>query len=227
MKVVILAAGLGTRLGTLIPKPLTSLKNEKTILDYQIERLRKVVGMHNIIVIVGYKKELIMEEVPDVMFVYNHAFTQNNTGKSLLTALRKVDDDVIWMNGDVFFEEAAIELLADSEHSAMLVDTKKCGDEEIKYTLDEQGNIVDLSKEVQNGQGEAVGVNLIKRADLPKFVAALEAINRLDYFEKALENLTRRKELVLKPVQLGDVYCREIDFVEDLAEVQAHVQTVA
>src|SRR5262245_14802142 len=144
MKVVILAAGLGTRLGTLIPKPLTSIKDEETILDRQIGLLSKAAGINNIRVVVGYKKELIMEKVPEVAFVYNHAFTQNNTGKSLLTALCKIDDDVLWMNGDVFFDEAAIDLITGSEHSAMLVDTKKCGDEEIKYTLNDEGNIVEL-----------------------------------------------------------------------------------
>lgn len=226
MKVVILAAGMGTRLGTLIPKPLTSLKDEKTILDNQIETISEVIDPKNIVVVVGYKKELIMEEIPDMTFVYNVAYTQNNTGKSLLTALSRLDDDVIWMNGDVFFEKGALELLIDSPHSAMLVDTKRCSDEEIKYTLDDNGNIVELSKEVKNGKGEAVGVNLIKKADLPKFVAELEKIGPKDYFEKALENLTKTGKLMLKPIYLGDVYCKEIDFAEDLTEVQKYLQGV-
>lgn len=224
MKVVILAAGMGTRLGTLIPKPLTSLKDEKTILDYQIEALSELVGMDNITIIVGYKKELIMEKVPDATFVYNVAYTQNNTGKSLLTALRKFDDDVLWTNGDVFFDKKALQLLSKSKHSGLLVDTKRCGDEEIKYRLDDKGNIKELSKQVKSGEGESVGVNLIKKADLPKFVRELEKIDKQDYFEKALENLARRKEIVLKPVFLGDLYCQEIDFAEDLAEVQRHMQ---
>jgi len=224
MKVVILAAGMGTRLGTLIPKPLTSLKDEKTILDYQIEALSELVGMHNIVIIVGYKKELIMEKVPDATFVYNVAYTQNNTGKSLLTALCKLDDDVLWTNGDVFFDKKALKLLSESEYSGLLVDTKRCGDEEIKYRLDKEGNISELSKQVKNGEGESVGVNLIKKADLPKFVRELEAIDKQDYFEKALENLVQRHELLLKPVYLGDLYCQEIDFAEDLAQVQERLQ---
>jgi choline kinase len=222
VKIVILAAGMGTRLGTLIPKPLTSLKDEKTILDYQVQTLEKIVGIDNIVIIVGYKKELIMEKVPDATFVYNAAYAHNNTGKSLLTALRKIDEDAIWMNGDVFFEKEAIELIKDSQHSAVLVDTKKCSDEEIKYTLNKAGNIVELSKVVKNGKGEAVGINFVKREDLPAFRTALEAIEKQDYFEKALENLTLKKQLVLKPVYLGDVYCKEIDFPEDLEEVQGY-----
>lgn len=135
MKAVILAAGMGTRFGTLIPKPLTSLKNEKTILDSQISKLLKIDGLDNVYIVVGYKKELIMEAHPEGIFVYNEAYAQTNTAKSLLTALEKLDDDVIWLNGDVYFDAEILNFLRDSETSACLVDTKKCGDEEIKYTL--------------------------------------------------------------------------------------------
>ena len=127
MEAVILAAGMGTRLGSLIPKPLTSLIDEKTILDYQIEKLLKIPQINNIYIVVGYKKQIIMEKFPDFLFVYNSAYARTNTAKSLLSALNKIDDDVIWMNGDVFFDEKILDLLIDSKESACLVDQKKCG----------------------------------------------------------------------------------------------------
>lgn len=223
MKAVILAAGMGTRLGTLIPKPLTSLQDEQTIMDFQVQRLADLVGINNIFAIVGYKKELIMEKFPELTFVYNHAYTQTNTAKSLLTALSKIDDDVLWMNGDVYFWPEVLQKLAASETSAVLVDTKKCGDEEIKYTLDANGCIGELSKQVQNGIGEAVGINLIKRQDLPVFREALEQVAAQDYFEKALENLTLSGKIVLKPVHLDELFCQEIDFPEDLESVKQHM----
>ena len=51
IKAVILAAGMGTRLGGSVPKPLTSLIDKKTILDFQVERLSKVPGVNNIIIV--------------------------------------------------------------------------------------------------------------------------------------------------------------------------------
>ena len=127
MEAVILAAGMGTRLGSLIPKPLTSLVDEKTILDYQIEKLIKKPQINNIYLVVGYKKEIIMEKFPDLLFVYNNAYARTNTAKSLLAALNKIYNDVIWMNGDVFFDEEILDLLLDSKISVCLVDRKKCG----------------------------------------------------------------------------------------------------
>lgn len=223
MKAVILAAGMGTRFGTLIPKPLTSLKDEKTILDAQIAKLSKIDGLDNILIVVGYKKEIIMEAHPEGIFVYNDAYAHTNTAKSLLVALEKLNDDVIWMNGDVYFDSAVLDLLVASGSSACLVDTKKCSDEEIKYTLNNDGYIQELSKEVKEGNGEAVGINLIKKDDLKIFVAELQKVGPKDYFEKALENLTLSGRLRLKAINIGEYYCKEIDFEQDLKEVQKQI----
>lgn len=223
MKAVILAAGMGTRFGTLIPKPLTSLKNEKTILDSQISKLSRINGLDNIYIVVGYKKELIMEAHPESIFVYNEAYAQTNTAKSLLVALEKINDDVIWLNGDVYFDTGVLDILRDSEASACLVDTKKCGDEEIKYTLTPDEFINSLSKEVRGGLGEAVGINLIKQKDLKAFVEELRNVEQKDYFEKALENLTQSGKLKLKAININDYYCKEIDFEQDLIDVQKHI----
>jgi choline kinase len=222
MEAIILAAGMGTRLGSLIPKPLTSLIDEKTILDYQIEKLLRKSQIHNIFIVVGYKKEIIMEKFPDFLFIYNNAYARTNTAKSLLAAVNKIDDDVIWMNGDVFFDEKILDLLMNSKESACLVDQKKCGSEEIKYNLNTDGFIHNLSKKIRNGKGEALGVNVIRQPDLDKLRKELHNVNEDDYFEKALENLTVSNILKLRPVDVGRYFCREIDFEEDLIEVQAY-----
>lgn len=226
MKAVILAAGMGTRLGTLIPKPLTSIKDEKTIFDFQLEKLEPRIGKHNIFVAVGYKKEILMEKHPEYIYIYISDYIKTNTGKGLLRVLEKIEDDVLWFNGDVFFDKHILDLIIPSPDSACLVDTKKCGEEEIKYTVNKYGYIYELSKQVKNGLGEAVGINLIKKKDLENFREALRKIDDKDYFEKALENLTLSEKLKLQPIKIGDLYCREIDFEEDLLDVQNHLNKI-
>jgi len=194
--------------------------NEKTILDYQVDKLIKKPQINNIYLVIGYKKEIIMEKFPDLLFVYNNAYARTNTAKSLLAALNKIEDDVIWMNGDVFFDEEVLDLLLDSKISACLVDRKKCGNEEIKYRLNGDGWIHEMSKSVQNPEGEALGINIIWKSDLNKFREELKRVDDSDYFEKALENLTISKQLKLAPIDIGDHFCREIDFEEDLIAVQ-------
>jgi len=222
MEAIILAAGMGTRLGSLIPKPLTSLIDEKTILDFQIEKLLKMPQVHNIYLVVGYKKEIIMEKFPDLLFVYNNAYARTNTAKSLLAALNKIDDDVIWLNGDVFFDQEILELLISSNESACLVDKKKCGSEEVKYDLSADGYIQNLSKTVENPKGEALGINVILKSELSILRDELSRVSDSDYFEKAVENLSLSEKLKIKPVDVGPYFCREIDFEEDLIEVQTY-----
>lgn len=223
MKAVILAAGMGTRLSSLLPKPLTKLVGEKTIMDFQVEKLSRLVGEHNIMAVVGHKKELIMERFPNLTYAYNQAFAHTNTSKSLLCGLEKLDDDVLWMNGDVYFEEDVVKKMLDSSFSSVLVDTSKCGDEEIKYNLDTAGNIIEISKQVKPGLGEAPGINVVKRHDLKSFTRELRAVGDKEYFEKALENLASLSQIILKPVCLEDLFCKEIDFAEDLDIVKKYI----
>lgn len=225
MKAVILAAGMGTRLGTLIPKPLTAIYMEKTIIDYQVERLSSKIGIDNINVVVGYKKEYIMEKHPNLVYTYNSGFAKTNTSKSLLQALIKLEDDVLFLNGDVYFEEDVLDLLIESPYSSFLVNTSSCIDEEIKYNVDSSNFIYELSKEVRQPLGEAVGINLIRKKDLNLIINELKVVADNDYFEKAFENLTMSHRLVLKPIDIGNYYVKEIDFHEDLVEVQRFINS--
>ncbi|MCK4852045.1 MAG: phosphocholine cytidylyltransferase family protein [Candidatus Omnitrophica bacterium] len=225
MKVVILAAGMGTRLARTLPKPLISLKDEETILDYQIRNITRYVSIQDIYVVVGYKKELLMEKYPELLYVYNNGYAQTNTGRSLLLALRKIEEDTIWLNGDIFFEDRVLEKLMGSRTSAVLVQKKECGEEEVKYTVDRKGFVREISKNVRNSPGESVGINLIKKKDIPGFVRHLEKTGPRDYFEKAMERMIRLDKVRVRPVDIGDLFCVEIDFPEDLERVRDRLRS--
>ncbi len=226
MKAVILAAGFGTRLSAIMPKPLTAIKNEKTILDLQIEKLTPHVPIDDIYIVVGYKKELVMEKFPDMAFVYNENYARTNTGKSLLKAVQKINDDILWLNGDVYFDNDILPLLLSQKQSAVLVDNKQCGDEEVKYSIDKNGFISEISKKVKNPLGESLGINIITKKDRAFFIKALKKIKGNDYFERALELIIKENKVKITPINIGDHYCQEIDFPEDLENVQKHLHNL-
>lgn len=87
MRIIILATGIGSRLGNPFPKPLTPLNNGKTIMQNQVDNLCIFFNTDDIHIIVGFKKELIMEEFPELTYIYNPLFDQTNTSKSLLRGL--------------------------------------------------------------------------------------------------------------------------------------------
>ena len=223
MKAVILAAGTGSRLGISTPKSLAVLINEKTIFDYQVEKISKFAPVDTIYVVVGYKKEIIMQKHPELMYVHNEAYAKTNTGKSLLRALEEIDnDDVLWFNGDVVFDGQLLYKLILASNSCVLVDNKKCGAEEIKYSTDSRGYIRSISKEVFPGEGEALGINLIKKKELPILKKHLALIDNQDYFEKAIENMISQDNIKILPVNTDELFCQEIDFPEDLEYVRKY-----
>ena len=57
MKIIILATGVGYRLGKDHPKTLTPLIYGKSILAHQIDGLRHNVNLNEIYVMVGYKNK--------------------------------------------------------------------------------------------------------------------------------------------------------------------------
>ncbi len=219
MKAIILAAGIGSRLGNPKPKPLTRLSDGERIIDRQVRHLRNSIGGDDIFVVVGFKKELIMEERPELTYVFNNVYDRTNTSKSLLRALRKVrGEDVVWMNGDVVFDAGVLERVASFEGSCVAVNTASVGEEEVKYTLREDGAIAELSKTVEHARGESVGVNKIIASDVPLLIEMLEGCDDNDYFERGIE-LAIARGLKIHPVDISDFLCIEVDFAEDLEQV--------
>jgi choline kinase len=229
IQVVILAAGMGTRLGKPWPKPLTPLADGRSILQQQIENVRSVFSdSARISIVVGFKLEMIMEAHPDVTFIYNEAYDQTNTSKSLLKALRASQESgVLWMNGDVVFDARVLERVKDrivGEKSFVCVNTATVGEEEIKYTVDTKGNIKLLSKQVKEALGEAVGINFVSKGDKAAVIKELTSCADNEYFERGLELAIEHSNIEIEPVDISDLFAVEVDFQADLdrANSQLH-----
>ncbi|TFV89825.1 phosphocholine cytidylyltransferase family protein [Blastococcus sp. CT_GayMR16] len=221
MEVVILAAGMGTRLGRDHPKPLTPLNDGQSILQRQLDGLRSVLGNDvPITVVVGFRCEMIMQAAPDLTFVYNPDFATTNTCKSLLRGLRSSrDGGVLWLNGDVVFDPAVVDLalpLVHADQSFVCVDTNTVADEEVKYTLDPDGYVAELSKTVVGGLGEAVGINYVSAADKATLIDNLDACDVTDYFERGMETAIERQGLRFRPLDISQFAAVEVDFETDL-----------
>ena len=221
IQVVILAAGMGTRLGKPWPKPLTQLSDGRSIMQQQMENVQTVFGdKARVTVVVGFKLEMIMEAHPTASFVYNEVYDQTNTSKSLLRALRASQESgVLWLNGDVVFDHKVLERVADriaADKSFVCVNTSATADEEVKYTVDAQGYIKELSKTVKGALGEAVGINFISSREKADVITQLDACAEQDYFERGLELAIEKHGLQMEPIDISDLFAVEVDFQDDL-----------
>lgn len=214
MKAIILAAGVGSRLGNTFPKSLCVLPNKEKILGRQIRIMRQY-GINEICVVVGFKMNMIMEEFPDVYYKYNPCYHITNTSKSLLAGIEDLNDDILWTNGDVVFDEKAFETIINTKGNIIAVNKTKCGDEEVKYKTGNNNQIVEISKHVKAPEGEAVGINTVCKENLSMFKEALIECDRNDYFEMGIEILIKRCA-IFNPVDISLFKCIEVDMEEDL-----------
>lgn len=228
LQIVILAAGMGSRLGRSLPKPLTELSDGRSIMQQQHDNVRAAFGRNaRITTVVGYKAETIVEAFPDVDYVYNERYDETNTSKSLLRALSASGTGgVLWMNGDVVFDPRVLgRAIAHIERkeSFVAVNTASVSDEEVKYTVTAEGFIDELSKTVVGGIGEAVGINYIASRDKAAFISQLKRVGDQDYFERGLELAIAENALRITPLDISDLYAVEVDFAEDLERANLFV----
>ncbi len=224
-QVVILAAGRGTRLGRPHPKPLTPLADGRTILGNQLECIGQIYPGAQVYVVVGFKLEMILEAYPDPVFVYNEAYDETNTSQSLLRALLATNDGgVLWMNGDVVFDTALLARtipMVEAEQSFVAVNTDSVADEEVKYTVDDEGWIRQLNKQLERALGEAVGVNHVCAADKASLVRRLSEVDDQDYFERGIELAIQHDNLRFAALDISELAAVEVDTPADLARANA------
>ncbi len=227
VQAVILAAGMGTRLGKPWPKPLTPLSDGRTIMRQQMDNLTATFADVRITTVVGFKLELILEAFPDVTYVYNENYDRTNTNRSLLKALRQsADGGVLWMNGDVVFDPRVLERvsdLIDAGQSFICVNTAVVGEEEVKYTVDAEGFVDRLSKTVTDALGEAVGINYVSGTDKPLLIERLAECDDSDYFERGIEIMVEKDGARVLPFDIRDLFAVEVDFEEDLSRANQHL----
>ena len=209
-QVTILAAGMGTRLGQPFPKSLTPLSDGRTIMQQQFENIEAHLPNARVHIVVGFKFDMVMEAHPNALFVYNEYFDSTNTSKSLLRALRRsAPGGMLWMNGDVVFAPEILQRLKplmQQEKSFVAVNPAHVGDEEVKYTVDADGKILNLSKTVKNALGEAVGINYIAQDDKETLIKRLEEAEDQDYFERGIELAIEKDGLHVQPIDISDLY---------------------
>jgi choline kinase len=178
MRVIILAAGIGSRLKPFTentPKGLFRLGKEVTIL----ERMVNLVKRHSeaeICVVTGFLHERIENLLSGVSFVYNPFYRVTNSIASLWFAREYLDDDVIITNSDIVVEERLfIDVLKIGGAATVLMDSSKKYDADYKVaTYDDR--VVIMSKELRTYSGEYAGITKLSKDSALQLRRKIEAM---------------------------------------------------
>ncbi len=233
MKVIILAAGKGTRLYPLtkyVPKPLLVISGNKRILDYQLEVLSSFNEIDEVILVIGYKADAIEEYLLKnkdkfgvrVKTVFNPFYDVSNNLISLwLGSFFTRDSDFIITNGDNIFKKHVIEkLLEQNDGIYITIDYKDKYDEDDMKVIIKDNSVFYVSKEIELDKvsAESVGIALIKGEEArEKYINAIE---------KLVRNLENRNKFWLETFNYLSANNVKIGYVEiskdDWLEVDFH-----
>lgn len=170
MRAIILAAGVGRRLGDSgpdHPKCLTRL-NELTLLDRMLDALISA-GVRDIVIVVGHLGEQIQEAVKDrsgVRTIVNPDY-RKGAARSLWSAQAEFDRDILIMTADVLFPPALLRRLVESAHpDCVLMDAEATNDGEAQMLMARNGRVEDITRGLRgeyDACGEYVGFMKLSR----------------------------------------------------------------
>jgi len=179
LKAVILAAGVGSRLGYLTknkPKCMLSVLPNKTLIDYQIDTLNYFgISDANIYIIAGYKVDVLKSHLKNrkVNIIFNPKYRNWNNIYSFYMIYNikdlKNEDSFILLNSDTFFHKEILENLLKTKYkNCVVLDTyKDLKDEEMKV-LTENSKVIKFGKDLstEESTGEYIGLAKFNKGSL-------------------------------------------------------------
>lgn len=217
---VILAGGLGSRLGSLtseIPKPLL-LVNQKPFLDYLIERILKT-GIDNILLLTGYRGEQIADYYRDRPYIQCiQEKTSMGTAGALINVHSILEDYFLMLNGDTLFSIDYLALIQSSNQNDGLMNValrKVQGDRYARMQLDDRGCITAIRASSDEECPINGGVYVVKKAIL----------SYIGHYPMSLEQDVFPK-LIKDKVMYGSVfddYFIDIGIPEDYMKAQSEL----
>ena len=235
MQALILAAGTGSRLGKYTKDNTKCMLeiNNVSLIKHTLEKLNNV-GVRKLILVVGYKKDNLIQHVGDkykdidIEYVENPIYDQTNNIYSLYLAKDKLEqDDTILLESDLIFEEEVLQRLLDDERRSLaVVDKYQSWMDGTAVTLDSDDSILNFFTKktfrFQDVNEYYKTVNIYKfskefsqKSYIPFLEAYSKAMGDNEYYESVLRVITILEGQELRVMRLNGERWYEIDDVQD------------
>ena len=234
MKALILNSGMGTRMAPLTdrqPKCLTELSPGTTILGRQLQMLAAV-GIAEAVITTGPFPGVLEEYCTQLKLPLQYTFVSNpdyrttNYIYSIYLAQEALQDDILLLHGDLIFEQEVLRQVLESRESCIVTSsTAPLPEKDFKAVILEN-RVEKVGVEFFDSALAAQPLYYLKKGD---WLVWLEQISRFCqagqvtcYAEKALNRIT--KDIALRPLDIRNMLCGEVDQPEDLAVMRARLQ---
>ncbi|HVV17714.1 MAG TPA: NTP transferase domain-containing protein [Polyangia bacterium] len=230
MQVVLLAAGLGSRLGSLterLPKALIEVGGHPLLVH--AVRFARAAGATGIVVVGGYGFDLVAAEIArrelPVTLIENSAYRDGNL-VSLMSARALIRDELLLMNVDHVYR-ASIAPLAAAEAGDVtaFIDTDRTlGADDMKVQRDSRGRIQRISKTLTTFDAGYVGMTKVPAEAAVRYWTAAEATLAEEGRAVHVERVLARLADAGRPPLCRDISGHgwlEVDLPEERAQADA------
>lgn len=242
MQAVILAAGMGRRLGELTKGNTKCMVevNGVTLIDRLLGQLTKL-NLKKVVIVVGYEGDKLINYIGDrfadklnIEFINNPIYDKTNNIYSLaLTREYLVEDDTILLESDLIFDDKMFSLILDNPYPNLaLVAKYQTWMDGTMVRIDEDCNIINFITKKAFKYSDVdlyyKTVNIYKFSKefmvnkyLPFLDAYCSALGNNEYYEQVLRVICMLENSELKALPITSEKWYEIDDIQDLNIAEA------
>ncbi|WP_455638538.1 aminotransferase class I/II-fold pyridoxal phosphate-dependent enzyme [Parabacteroides sp.] len=241
MQVIILAAGMGKRLGELTKNNTKCMirVNGVTLIERVLTQF-SVLNLNRIIIVIGYKGEELRNFIGDsykglpIEYVVNPIYDVTNNIYSLSLAKEQLqEDDTLLIESDLIFEDKVLEkILSDPYPNIALVAKYESWMDGTVVTLDHDNNILNFvtkkAFDFDYKESYYKTVNIYKFSKefsithyVPFLNAYINALGNNEYYEQVLRVIALLDKPDLKALPLSGEKWYEIDDIQDLNNAES------
>lgn len=228
MKAIILAAGRARRLFPITHrKPKCLLPIDGSSLIQRLVQSLTDTGVSDIVVVVGFRKDLIKRHLksrhPDVHFTFieNPDYARTNASYSLWLAREHLTDTALYLNADVACDPAIIKDVVQHPRASVTALQQNPWDvEQVNLVTDRRKQTTEIGKHItaKKSAGEFIGVTKFGPAFSRRLVAALDSFQKngdRNKFAADAINDAIRGGGILHALDVSDYPAHEVDTIKD------------
>ncbi|MDE7381490.1 MAG: aminotransferase class I/II-fold pyridoxal phosphate-dependent enzyme [Muribaculaceae bacterium] len=241
MQAIILAAGMGRRLGELTADNTKCMVkvNGVMLIDRLLQQLSSL-NLTRIIIVIGYKGDALREYVAsryshlNLVFVRNDVFDKTNNIYSLWLARDYIStEETLLLESDLIFEDSVLKAAVEAPYKdCALVSKYESWMDGTMVKIDDYHNIVNFIPKKAFDYDETdhyyKTVNIYKFSKefligqyLPFLEAYIKVLGENEYYEQVLRVLTMIDSTGIKALPISGKHWYEIDDIQDLRIAEA------
>lgn len=241
MQAIILAAGMGKRLGDFTKNNTKCMVpvNGVRLIDRALDQLSKL-NLNRVVIVVGYEGQNLMDYVGNehnglkIEYINNPIYDKTNNIYSLALAKEQMmEDDTLLIESDLIYEEGMLKLLVDhpspnlalvAKYESWMDGTMVCIDDDnniVNFVTKSAFTYSDVDKYYKTVNIYKFSAEFSRNRYVPFLEAYTKSVGNNEYYENVLRIISFLNSHDLKALPISNIKWYEIDDKQDLDIAEA------